>query len=145
VLQTFSKAWGLAGLRLGMAFASEELIAILNKVKYPYNVNIRTQDLALDALENSHQKDAWVKEIVKERDKMAKALTKLRIVEKVFPSDANFLLVRVQDAPATYQYLTNTKIIVRDRSRVSLCYNCIRITIGTPEENQRLLNVLKEL
>jgi histidinol-phosphate aminotransferase len=145
ILQTFSKAWGLAGLRLGMCFAAEGIINILNKVKYPYNVNIRTQDLALDALENSHQKDAWVKEIITERDKLAKALSKLKIVEKVFPSDANFLLVRVQDAPATYHYLMDTKIIVRDRSRVALCYNCIRITVGTPDENQRLLKALQTL
>jgi histidinol-phosphate aminotransferase len=145
ILQTFSKAWGLAGLRLGMCFAAEEIINILNKVKYPYNVNIRTQDLALDALENKQKKDAWVKEIVSERDKMAKALSKLKIVEKVFPSDANFLLIRVQDAPATYHYLMDTKIIVRDRSRVALCYNCIRITIGTPDENQRLIKALKKL
>jgi histidinol-phosphate aminotransferase len=145
ILQTFSKAWGLAGLRLGMCFAAEEIIQILNKIKYPYNVNIRTQDLALDALENSNIKEAWVKEIVKQREKMAKALLKLRIVEHVFPSEANFLLVRVQDAPATYHELMEEKIIVRDRSRVALCYNCIRITIGTPEENERLLNALEKL
>jgi histidinol-phosphate aminotransferase len=145
ILQTFSKAWGLAGLRLGMCFASEEIIAILNKIKYPYNVNIRTQDLALDALENSNVKEAWVKEIIKQRDKMAKALLKIRIVEHVFPSEANFLLVRVQNAPATYHDLMEEKIIVRDRSRVALCYNCIRITIGTPEENERLLNALEKL
>jgi histidinol-phosphate aminotransferase len=145
ILQTFSKAWGLAGLRLGMCFASEEIIHVLNKIKYPYNVNIRTQDLALDAMENVRQKNAWVKEIVKQREKMAKALLKLKIVQKVYPSDANFLLVRVQDAPYTYKYLMESKIIVRDRSRVALCYNCIRITIGTPEENQRLIKVLKEI
>lgn len=145
ILQTFSKAWGLAGLRLGMCLASEEIISILNKIKYPYNVNIRTQDLALDALENNTQKENWVKEIITQRDKMAKSLTKLRIIEKVYPSDANFLLVRVQDAPATYHDLMEEKIIVRDRSRVALCYNCIRITIGTPEENERLLNVLEKL
>ncbi len=145
ILQTFSKAWGLAGLRLGMCFASVEIINILNKIKYPYNVNIRTQDLALDAMDNVRQKNAWVKEIVKQREKMAKALLKLKIVQKVYPSDANFLLIRVQDAPYTYKYLMDSKIIVRDRSRVALCYNCIRITIGTPEENQRLLKALKEI
>lgn len=145
ILQTFSKAWGLAGLRLGMAFASPELIHVLNKIKYPYNVNIRTQDLALDALENAAQKDAWVKEIVKEREKLAKALTKVKIVKKVYPSDANFILVRVEDAPSTYHYLMDSKIIVRDRSRVALCYNCIRITVGTPQENERLLKALKTL
>jgi histidinol-phosphate aminotransferase len=145
VLQTFSKAWGLAGLRLGMCFASEDIIAILNKIKYPYNVNGRTQELALDALENSYRKDIWVEEILKEREALAKALRNLKMVEKVFPSDANFLLVRVKDAPSTYQYLMNDKIIVRDRSKVNLCYNCLRITVGTPEENNRLIEALKLL
>ncbi|HEY3402648.1 MAG TPA: histidinol-phosphate transaminase [Ohtaekwangia sp.] len=144
VLQTFSKAWGLAGLRLGMAFASENVIGILNKIKYPYNVNIRTQELALDALENNHHKEAWVKEIIKQRNKMMKALAKLKITNKVYPSDGNFVLVKVDDAHATYQYLLDKKIIVRDRSRVTLCYNCIRITIGTPEENERLIKALKK-
>jgi histidinol-phosphate aminotransferase len=145
VLQTFSKAWGLAGLRLGMAFASEAIINVLNKIKYPYNVNIRTQELALDALENRHVMEDWVKQIVQQRAKVIKALEKLHITKKVFPTDSNFVLVRVQDAPATYKYLLDQKIIVRDRSRVVLCYNCLRITIGTPEENERLLNALEEL
>lgn len=145
VLQTFSKAWGLAGLRLGMCFASEEIISILNKIKYPYNVNIRTQELALDALENAYRKDIWVDEILSQRDKLVKSLRSVRIVDKVFPSDSNFVLVRVKDAPATYQYLADHRIIVRDRSRVSLCYNCLRITVGTPEENEQLINALKEL
>jgi len=145
VLQTFSKAWGLAGLRLGMCFASEAIINVLNKIKYPYNVNIRTQELALDALENNERKDGWVKEIIKERNKLAKTLAKLSIVEKVYPSDGNFILMRVQDANATYQYLLDQKIIVRDRSRVTLCYNCIRITVGTPEENSQLIKALKKL
>ncbi|AYB34446.1 histidinol-phosphate transaminase [Chryseolinea soli] len=144
VLQTFSKAWGLAGLRLGMCFASEAIIRVLNKIKYPYNVNIRTQELALDALENVQQKEAWVKEVVKQREVMAKALQQLSLVEHVYPSDANFLLAKVKDAHGTYEYLMNQGIIVRDRSRVALCYNCLRITIGTPEENQRLLTALKK-
>lgn len=145
VLQTFSKAWGLAGLRLGMCFASEDIINVLNKIKYPYNVNIRTQELALDALENVHVMEEWVKEIIKQRTKLVKALEKLSIVETIYPSDSNFILVRVKDAPATYQYLLEHRIIVRDRSRVTLCYNCIRITIGTPEENERLIKALEEL
>lgn len=145
VLQTFSKAWGLAGLRLGMAFASEAIINVLNKIKYPYNVNIRTQELALDALENRHVMEEWVKQIVQQRAKVIKALEKLVITKKVFPTDSNFVLVRVQDAPATYKYLLDQKIIVRDRSRVVLCYNCLRITIGTAEENDRLINALEEL
>lgn len=145
VLQTFSKAWGLAGLRLGMCFASEEIISVLNKIKYPYNVNIRTQELALDALENAYRKDIWVDEILKERDWLTRELGTLGIVEKIFPSDANFLLVRVKDAQSTYQYLINNGIIVRDRSKVNLCYNTIRITVGTPEENKRLIEALKQI
>ncbi len=145
VLQTFSKAWGLAGLRLGMCFASQEIISILNKIKYPYNVNTRTQDLALEALENTYRKDIWVDEILTQRDKLAKSLRSLPIVDKVFPSDANFLLVRVKDAPGIYQHLMDNRIIVRDRSKVTLCYNCLRITVGTPEENERLIRVLSEL
>lgn len=145
VLQTFSKAWGLAGLRLGMCFASEEVINILNKIKYPYNVNIRTQELAMDALDNAYRKDIWVEEILKERDWLTRELKALAIVEKIFPTDSNFLLVRVRDAQFTYQYLTDNRIIVRDRSRVNLCYNCLRITVGTPEENKRLIEVLKQL
>ena len=145
VLQTFSKAWGLAGLRLGMCFASEAIISILNKIKYPYNVNIRTQELALDAMENAYRKDIWVDEILKEKESLTRELKNLSLVDKVFPSDANFLLVRVKDAQSTYQYLMDNKIIVRDRSRVNLCYNCLRITVGTPEENKRLIDALKQL
>ncbi len=145
VLQTFSKAWGLAGLRLGACFASADVINILNKIKYPYNVSSRTQDLAIDALENTYRKDIWVDEILTQRDKLARGLRNLPVVDKVFHSDANFLLVRVKDAPGTYQYLMDRGIIVRDRSRVSLCYNCLRITVGTPEENERLITVLRDL
>jgi histidinol-phosphate aminotransferase len=145
VLQTFSKAWGLAGLRLGMAFASPEIIAILNKIKYPYNINIQTQQLALEALDNGYKKDIWVDEILVSRDKLVNGLRKLKIVEKIYPSDANFVLVKVKDAPGTYRYLTELGIIVRDRSKVTLCYNCIRITVGTPEENETLIAALQKL
>lgn len=145
VLQTFSKAWGLAGLRLGMAFGSQNVISILNKIKYPYNVNIKTQELALDALDNAYKKDIWVDEILRQRDQLAKNLKALKIVDKVYPTDANFILVRVKDAPATYHYLMNNKIVVRDRSRVTLCYNCLRITVGTPQENERLINALQSI
>jgi histidinol-phosphate aminotransferase len=145
VLQTFSKAWGLAGLRLGACYASTEIIHILNKIKYPYNVNIHTQELALDALENEYRKDIWIDEILTERDKLIKSLKGLKVVEKVFNSDSNFMLVRVKDAPMTYHYLMENKIIVRDRSRVALCYNCLRITVGTPEENEKLVAALKQL
>ncbi len=145
VLQTFSKAWGLAGLRLGMCFASPAIVAILNKIKYPYNVNVRTQEIALEALENSYRKDMWVEEILREKDMLTAELTNLPIVQKVYPSDANFVLTRVNDAPGVYQYLMNNRIIVRDRSRVQLCDNCLRITVGTPEENKRLIVALKKL
>jgi histidinol-phosphate aminotransferase len=145
VLQTFSKAWGLAGLRLGVCYASTEVIHILNKIKYPYNVNIRTQELAIDALENEYRKDIWVDEILNERDKLVKTLKTLKTVDKVYQSDSNFVLVRVKDAPMTYRYLMDNKIIVRDRSRVALCYNCLRITVGTPAENEQLILALKQL
>ncbi|MBL7858406.1 MAG: histidinol-phosphate transaminase [Cyclobacteriaceae bacterium] len=145
VLQTFSKAWGLAGLRLGMCFASEAIISVLNKIKYPYNVNIQTQELALEALEHVDRKNNWVTEIIEERKNLTEALAALPVVKKIFPSDGNFLLVRVQNAPETYQYLMNNNIIVRDRSKVALCNNCIRITIGTPEENRKLIQALKQL
>ena len=143
VLQTFSKAWGLAGLRLGMAFASEEIISILNKIKYPYNVNSQTQALALDALDNAYKKDIWVDEILRQRDLLVKELKTLRQVDKVFSTDSNFILVRIREASAVYQYLMDKKIIVRDRSKVALCFNCLRITVGTPEENERLITALK--
>ena len=145
VLQTFSKAWGLAALRCGMAYASPEIIAILNKIKYPYNINIETQKLVLSALGREDQKNAWVDEILKERARLEKALSGVGIVEKVFHSDANFVLVRVQNAADVYRYLMDQKIIVRDRSKVKLCDNCLRITVGTPAENSRLIETLKTI
>jgi len=145
VLQTFSKAWGLAGLRLGMCFASEEIINILNKIKYPYNINTRTQELAMEAIDNKYKKDIWVEEIIAQRAKLIKALKGIKVVDHVFPSDSNFLLVRVKDALATYRHLTDRKIITRDRSKVTLCYNSLRITVGTPQENELLVQALKEL
>lgn len=143
ILQTFSKAWGLAALRLGMAYASEGIIGILNKIKYPYNINIQTQELALKALENKTQKDAWVEEILTQRDRLMQSLNTVPMVEKVFPSDANFILAQVKDAPGVYHKLMERKIIVRDRSKVMLCTNCLRITVGTPAENERLIETLK--
>jgi histidinol-phosphate aminotransferase len=145
VLQTFSKAWGLAGLRLGMAFASRDIINILNKIKYPYNVNIQTQDLALKTLAFQRQKDQWVIEIIEQRKRMETELSMLPITKKVYHSDSNFLLVQVNEAVKTYQFLMNRGIIVRDRSNVTLCNDCLRITIGTPAENVRLLKALKEM
>jgi histidinol-phosphate aminotransferase len=144
VLQTFSKAWGLAGLRCGMAYASENIINILNKIKYPYNINIQTQELIYDALGKEAQKNQWVHEILEQREKFVASLTELTIVKQVFPTDANFVLTRVSDARTIYQYLMERKIIVRDRSKVRLCENCLRITIGTPEENKILIEALKD-
>lgn len=143
VLQTFSKAWGLAALRLGMAFAARPTIDILNKVKPPYNINQATQDLALAALQNVNQVNEWIKITVEERDHLSTALTGLEIVNKVYPSDANFVLAEVTDATGIYNYLVNQGIIIRDRSKVTLCEGCLRISIGTPAENQTLVAALK--
>jgi histidinol-phosphate aminotransferase len=145
ILQTFSKAWGMAGIRLGMAFAQPEIIRIFNKVKYPYNINILTQQKALELLDNQEEKEAWVKEILEERDLMVKKLFKLPFVQVVYPSDANFILVKMNDARGIYEYLTEQKIIVRDRSKIALCDDCLRITIGSPKENKKLRKALKEL
>lgn len=143
VMQTFSKAWGLAALRLGMAFAARPTIDILNKVKPPYNINQATQDLALAALQNVNQVNEWIKVTVEERDSLSIALSDLKIVNKVYPSDANFVLAEVSDATGIYDYLVNQGIIVRDRSKVTLCEGCLRISIGTPAENQNLIAALK--
>jgi len=145
ILQTLSKAWGLAGLRLGMCFANQEVITILNKIKPPYNINTVTQSVALQQLDKENQKTAWVKEIVAEREKLKKELILLTIVEKVFPSDANFLLVRVSGAKNVYDQLVNQGIIARDRSNVILCEQCLRITVGTPGENKQLIDAIKRL
>ncbi len=145
ILQTFSKAWGMAGIRLGMAFAQPEIIKVFNKVKYPYNINILTQQKALELLENIDDKQKWVNEILAERDKMMRKLFKFPFVQVVYPSDANFILVKMDDARGIYEYLTEQKIIVRDRSKVTLCEDCLRITIGSPEENKKLIEALNEL
>jgi histidinol-phosphate aminotransferase len=146
VLQTFSKAWGMAGIRLGMAFAQPEIIQVFNKIKYPYNINVLTQKTALDLLDNNLQKkEEWVKIILGEREILAEELIKLPFVLKVYPSDANFILVKMHDARGIYNYLTEQKIIVRDRSKIALCENSLRITVGSPEENKRLLDALNKL
>jgi len=145
VLQTFSKAWGMAGIRLGMAFAQPEIILIFNKVKYPYNINILTQQKALELLEKAPEKEEWVKLILEERDKMVRKLFKFPFVQVVYPSDANFVLVKMNDARGIYEYLTEKKIIVRDRSKIALCDDCLRITIGSPKENKKLRKALKKL
>lgn len=145
ILQTFSKAWGLAGLRLGMAFASSIVIDILNKVKAPYNISQSTQDLALAALQNVGQVNEWIKITVAERDLLSKKLLDLPMVKKVYPSDANFILVEVDDAGGTYNALVDQGIIIRDRSKVTLCEGCLRVTIGTQKENEILLAALNSL
>ena len=144
VLQTFSKAWGCAAIRCGMAFASPEIIGLFNKVKYPYNVNMLTQQQALEALHNVQQTKEWVKILKAERSRLMQLFAELSLTEKVFPSDANFFLARVADANAIYRYLVGEGIIVRNRHTVTLCGNCLRITIGTPEENDTLINALKK-
>ncbi|MEP6746109.1 MAG: histidinol-phosphate transaminase [Bacteroidota bacterium] len=143
VMQTLSKAWGLAGLRLGMAFASEAIIEIYNRVKPPYNINQSTQELVLKALDEVGQVNDMIKLIVQQRDMLAVALTKMPGVQKVYPSDANFLLVKVADARVTYNYLLEKGIVVRDRSKVELCEGCLRITVGTEKENIDLIKNLE--
>ncbi|MCC8187366.1 MAG: histidinol-phosphate transaminase [Bacteroides sp.] len=143
VLQTFSKAWGSAAIRLGMAFASPEIIAVFNKIKYPYNINQLTQEQALRLLDEPEKIQNWVSVLNKERGQLMERFAALPFTERVFPSDANFFLVRVSDAGAIYNYLVGQGIIVRNRHSVSLCGNCLRITIGTSEENNILLETLK--
>ena len=145
VMQTFSKAWGLAGIRLGMAFASEEIIGLFNKVKPPYNVNQLTQEAVLKALNNPKQQQQWVQNILGQRTLLAQYLSGLDFVERIHPSDANFLLVKVKEPRRIYGFLVERGIIVRDRSRVALCEGCLRITVGTPEENEQLFRALVEL
>lgn len=145
VLQTFSKAWGQAAIRLGIALASEEVIGYFNKVKYPYNVNILTQKHALKVLEDVAKKERNVAEILVQRDVLRDLLLSLSCVKEVYPSDANFLLCKVSDANAIYAYLQQKGIIVRNRNRVTLCDNCLRITVGTPTENAEIYETLKEL
>jgi histidinol-phosphate aminotransferase len=144
ILRTFSKAWGMAALRLGVAFADERLIDYLNKIKPPYNVNQVTQELAIKALSRALKKDQTVKKIIKAREILAKNLSGLSIVEKVYPSDANFLLVRFMDSENVFRYLLSKLIIVRNRSRINLCGNSLRITIGTSNENKLLMDALKK-
>lgn len=144
ILQTFSKAWGLAGLRLGMAFASPDIIQYLNKIKTPYNISELTQRLALEAVGNVVRKEKFVNDIRKEIAFLRKKLSKIPLVEKIYDSDTNFLLVKFQNASRVFHFLTDKKIIVRDRSHLELCENTLRITAGTRSENEMLLNVLNK-
>ena len=144
VLNTMSKAWGCAAIRLGMAFASEEIISIFNKVKYPYNVNQLTQQQALEALKDPFEVDKWVKILLEERSRMMDAFKLLPICEQVYPTNANFFLARMTDATKIYNYLVDRGVIVRNRHRVQLCQNCLRITIGTKSENGELIAALRQ-
>lgn len=143
ILQTLSKAWGLAGLRLGMAFAGEAFINYFNKIKYPYNINTATQQLALEALGNISSVNNWTKTTVEQKGWLKDELLKLSFTEIVYPSDANFVLVKMAGARKIYEFLADKGIIVRDRSNVMLCEDCLRITIGIPEENKQLIDSLK--
>lgn len=145
VMQTFSKAWGMAGIRLGMAFASTEIIQLFNKVKPPYNINQLTQQIALEALETSYDDyKQLLSTLLSERERLVQGLRELPFVEKVFPSDANFMLIKMDDPNRTYQYLVEEGIIVRNRNTVHLCAGSLRITVGRPEENDALLNALNK-
>jgi histidinol-phosphate aminotransferase len=143
VLQTFSKAWGSAAIRLGMAFASKEIISVLNKIKYPYNINQLTQEQALKVLANADQVKKWVNVLLNERQNLVDQLIRLPYVQKIYPTDANFVLVKVGDANGIYNKLVEQGIIVRNRHSVTLCEGCLRITVGTPEENNTLLDAMK--
>ena len=144
VLNTMSKAWGCAAIRLGMAFASQQIVDIFNKVKYPYNINLLTQQQALEALKDPFEVDKWVKILLEERRRMIDAFRLLPICQEVFPTDANFFLARMTDAKRIYDYLVDRGIIVRNRNKVQLCQNCLRITIGTKTENGELIAALRQ-
>ncbi len=142
VLQTMSKAWGLAGLRVGMAFASEAIIEVYNKVKPPYNISQATQELALKALDEVGQVNDMIRSLVELRERLSLELSALPVVITVYPSDANFLLVKTENARGIYEHLLREGIVVRDRSKVELCEGCLRITVGTEKENADLLKSL---
>jgi len=143
VMQTLSKAWGLAALRLGLCYASMDIIDLLNKVKPPYNINEASQQLGLEALQDMDTVNEWIKQTVTQKQLLQQTLAQLSFVEKIYPSDANFIMVKVKDANALYDYLAANEVIVRNRSKDVHCSNCLRITIGTPEENSILINLLK--
>lgn len=145
ILQTFSKAWGLAAVRLGMAFASQEIISLFNKVKYPYNINKLTQEFVEEALENEEEKKEWVETLLQGRQFLEEELSQLPFVEKVYPTDANFILIKVSDANKLYNQLAGKGVIVRNRNNISLCAGCLRITVGTDEENEILIKELQSL
>lgn len=145
ILQTFSKAWGLAAVRLGMAFASAEIIKLFNKVKYPYNVNILTQNFVGDELDKFELRKQWIATLLEGRNYLINEFPKLPFVEKIYPTDANFILVKVEDANSLYKQLADKGVIVRNRNSVSLCAGCLRITVGTDKENEMLIKTLRTL
>jgi histidinol-phosphate aminotransferase len=144
VFQTFSKAWGCAAIRLGMAFASEAIIGILSKIKYPYNVNQLTQQQAIAMLHKYYEIERWIKTLKEERDYLEEEFAKLSCTVRMYPSDSNFFLAKVTDAVKIYNYLVGEGIIVRNRHSISLCCNCLRVTVGTRVENNTLLAALKK-
>lgn len=144
VMQTFSKAWAMAGLRVGLAFASEPIIDLMNRVKPPYNVSSIAQRGVIDAIADRATVEDWISQTVSERNRLSLALESLTFVQRVYPTDANFVLVKTSDSPAIYRYLIKEKIVVRNRSSVQLCEGCLRITVGTPQENERLLKALSK-
>lgn len=144
VMQTLSKAWGLAALRVGLCYASMDIIDLYNKVKPPYNINEASQQLALDALHETETVNAWIKEVVQQKEFIVKQLGAFSFIEKIYPSDANFILVKVKDANNLYDHLASHEVIVRNRSKEVHCDNCLRITVGTPGENQQLIELLNQ-
>ena len=145
VTQTFSKAYGLAGIRLGACFANTEIIELLKKVKMPYNVNVLTQRTAIKYLENEKLREQEIFEIKENRNKLSKDVLKIGFVKKVYASDSNFILVKVDDAIKRYGQLIDKELVIRNRTNEPLCENCIRITVGTPEENKFLLKSMAYL
>ena len=143
VMQTFSKYWGMAGLRVGMAFSNPEIISLLNKVKPPYNISSLNQEAVLKTLKNASEINKQLELILKQRELVISALNDLEMVKKIYPTDANFLLAEVDNANELYDYLVNEKVIIRNRN--SVVKNCVRITIGTPEENKKLIETLQKL
>jgi histidinol-phosphate aminotransferase len=143
VMQTLSKAWGLAALRLGLAFASEKIIELFNKVKPPYNINKASQELATTALSHIEVVNKNIKITVDERLKLQQQFSQFNFIQNIYPTDANFILIRTDNADSLYKYLSAQKIIVRNRSKEPLCGNCLRITVGTPQENETLIKILK--
>lgn len=144
VLQTLSKAWGMAALRLGIAISGREIINIMNNVKYPYNINIATQELALQGLQKIDEVNEWTRQAIEQRHWLEEELKTISYVQKIYPSDANFLLVKLENANGVFKYLQENGIIVRNRSNVKGCEGCLRITVGTEDENRTLTNIMKE-